>query len=197
MTRLRGFEAAEKSRVDLERRTYKSYQSRLNSHRRLRRRKVAWNASLVSTTTASTAAAVVLLKDEAVFGDKGPVLFALLSIATLVTSLVVSSVDYGGRTKAMEECYKAIQDISVRAEKLDIRRWSARQSLDRLWAEYSAIVRMTENHSTADFFRFERPDHSAKEAWVLIKDSLVTFAPYGSLAIPAVILAQIGRWSLG
>ncbi|WP_345409200.1 SLATT domain-containing protein [Nonomuraea salmonea] len=95
-----------------------TYLSRLNAYRRLAHANIAWNAALVALSTSTVIASVGMLVEKNMYGKGGDALMVALAVFSLSISLVVSSVGYGTRAKAMEENYKRIQQISVLAENL-------------------------------------------------------------------------------
>lgn len=178
----------------LEKRAYSTYKSRLRAYDRLSRRNNAWNASLIALATATTIAAVGMLVDDQMYGKQGDALMAALAILSLVASLVVSSVNYGVRSRAMESSYKRIQQISYHAENL---RDSAEEvSYSRfleLHKEYEIALEASENHSNADFHRFQEKNWLKRQrtTW---QDTAISLAPYLSLAIPLLIMVPFVRW---
>ena len=102
----------------LEDRSYKSYKARMYASRRLALRGKAWNASLLSLTVATTIASVGLLTEENMYGAAGPTIFACLAVLSLVTSLVVSGQNYGGRSRDLFNNYRRLQRLSTEAEYL-------------------------------------------------------------------------------
>ncbi|WP_433503227.1 SLATT domain-containing protein [Pseudonocardia halophobica] len=181
----------------LERRAYSTYKSRLRAYERLNRRNNAWNASLIALATATTVAAVGMLVDKEMYGKQGDSLMVALAILSLVASLVVSSVNYGVRSRAMESSYKRIQQIAYHAENLrDVAEEVSFTRFQELHKEYEIALEASENHSSADFHRFNESD------WLMIKrrtwrDSVVSLAPYVTLIVPVLILVPFVRWYLG
>ncbi len=183
----------------LNSRSYKTYMARLKAFERLGRRNNSWNASLISLATATTIASIGLLVDDKMYGRGGDALLVALAVLSLVASLVVSSVNYGARSRAMEASYKRIQQLSLAAESFFISSESAtRESLLDLRKEYGIAVEFSENHSDADHIRASEvkgirvTDKSRNK--ILIKDTLVTFAPYVTLTIPVALLIPFIRW---
>lgn len=183
----------------LENRSFTTYKSRLKAHQRLYRRNVAWNSSLVSLATSTTIASVGLLVDRTMFGARGETLMVVLAILSLVISLVVSSVNYGSRSRAMESSYKKIQQLSFSAEALKLEPMpSRRQKFFELKREYEIAVDSSENHSEADYYRHLRgqPGYqkTAKHSRAILRDDLVSLVPYVTLAVPVSLTVPLAVW---
>src|SRR4051812_22041070 len=89
----------------LERRSYDTYRSRMQAYRRLRFRNATWNGSLIAFSTSITIASVGMLTDHDMYGDAGDLLLASLGVLGLVASLIVSNMDYSGRSRIAEINY--------------------------------------------------------------------------------------------
>jgi hypothetical protein len=181
----------------LEDRAFMTYKCRLQAYRRLSRRNSAWNTSLVAFSTSTTIAAVGLLIDPQMYGSRGGALMVALAIMSLVTSLIVSSVNYGTRAKAMESNYKKIQRISVEVETL---RFAPAPGTDLheayrdLLHEYGYAIDSSENHSDSDHQKVKSVSGTpatAKQAW---RESLFSVVPYVFLVVPVVVLAPFVLW---
>ena len=124
------------------------------------------------------------------YGAGGDTLMATLAILSLVSSLVVSSVNYGGRARAMEASYKRIQQISLAAEDVaNDPSQTTRRRLNELQREYAIAIDASENHSDADY------DRSQKRGWrKLWRDSLVSYVPYATLAVPISLMVPFAKW---
>jgi len=174
----------------LEERSYTTYLARLKARDRLNLRNNAWNASLISLATSTTIASVGLLVDREMYGSGGEALLVSLAILSLVASLVVSSMNYGARSRAMEANYKRIQQISLSAESFFVNPAApTRQRLLELSNEYGISLENSENHSNSDYLR------SKGAPWYRVwRDSLVNFAPLVTLAIPAILIVPFAKW---
>lgn len=174
----------------LEDRAFSTYQARLKAHERLHRRNNAWNASLVALATSTTIASVGVLVERNMYGSRGDSLLVSLAILSLVASLVVSSVNYGSRARAMEASYKRIQQISVAAESFFVGSSPpTRQRLLELQREYGIAVESSENHSEADYLR--SCGQPGRRVW---RDTFVTAAPYVTLVVPLALLVSFAKW---
>lgn len=174
----------------LEERSFKTYRARIAAHKRLSRRNNAWNASLISLATATTIASVGLLVDRNMYGKGGDALMVALAVLSLVASLVVSIVNYGSRSRAMESSYKRIQQISLEAESFQgVVTDDLRQSYLELRKEYEIAIESSENHSEADFHRSQ--GNSKRVPW---SDKLISFTPYIVLAIPVGLIVPFSIW---
>jgi hypothetical protein len=178
----------------LEKRAFTTYKARIRAHERLTRRNNAWNASLVSLSTSTTIASVGLLVDKNMYGQRGGAVMLVVAILSLVASLVVSSVNYGSRARSMEASYKKIQQISLMAEDLgnspDPVSYSRYLELHR---EYQVALESSENHTSADFYRWEAKSYRAAVRY-LWRDTLFGLAPYVSLLIPIALLIPFTHW---
>lgn len=177
----------------LEKKSFTTYKARIRAHERLTRRNNSWNASLIGLSTATTVASVGLLVDDEMYGLNGDAVMLVVAILSLVASLVVSSVNYGARARSMEASYKKIQEISATAE--DLRNHPSSVSYERyltLHREYQVALESSENHSSADFHRYNATSWSQSVKW-LWRDTLLGFAPYLSLAIPIALLVPLTR----
>lgn len=178
----------------LEDRSYKTFKARMRASQRLARRNSAWNVSLVAFSTATTVAAVGMLTDRDMYGPAGDTIMAALGILSLITSLIVASMNYGSRSRALEANYKHIQRISLKAEGFFIEPQSATADrYEELFDEYSAAIESSENHSDGDYAStLNRVPRSSKSAlWI---ERLVTWMPYLSILAPIGILAPFVTW---
>jgi hypothetical protein len=178
----------------LEKRAFTTYKARVRAHERLTRRNNAWNASLVSASTATTIASVGLLVNRSMYGEHGDAIMLVVAIVSLVASLVVSSVNYGARARSMEASYKKIQEISSTAEDLrnDPDPVSYRRYVE-LHREYQIALESSENHTSADYHRWETESYWSAFQY-LWRDTLLGVAPYLSLLIPIALLIPFTRW---
>jgi len=174
----------------LEDRSYITYKARLKTHQRLRSRGVAWNAFLISSATATTVASVGMLSDSRIYGANGDALLAMLAIVSLVASLVVANMDYGGRSQSVEANYKRIQQISLAAESLAAHgcRVAEVTSLQR---EYEIALESSENHSGADY---QRSLKIPTDRWRMRRDSLVSVLPFLMLLAPVAVAIPVVVW---
>jgi conflict system pore-forming effector with SLATT domain len=174
----------------LEERSYKTYLARVKAYHRLNRRNNAWNTSMISLATSTTIASVGLLVNRPMYGTGGDTLMVALAILSLVSSLVVSSVNYGSRTRAMEASYKRIQQLSLAAEDLANYYSSVSQSrLLELQKEYAIALDTSENHSDADYRRSQNAKW--RQIW---RDDLTNYIPYATLAVPLGLMLPFAGW---
>jgi hypothetical protein len=178
----------------LEQRAYKTYLCRLHAFRRLSHAETAWNTALIAFSTSTTIASVGILVDREMYGRGGDAMLLALAILSLVASLVVSSVQYGTRAKAMEANYKQIQQISVSAENLLDRPGADREErYTDLLSIYEAAVTSSENHTARDYRIMQTglPGSSVKPR---LRDTIVTLVPYSTLCVPIALLAPFTAW---
>jgi len=139
--------------AQLESRYFTTYRARLAMEKRLSARSRAWNAALIALTSASSLAGVSLLVDESIYGPRGALLLTLFGLLTLVASLVVTNAQYGVRARAAAENYRAVQQLSVVAERLRTEEKPHRQikKIRQLEVQYQDLMNHSENHSAADY----------------------------------------------
>lgn len=177
---------------DIENRSYQTYKARLVASERLSSRNRAWNTALLSLTVGTTFASVGLLVEADLYGSRGDVMFLCLAILSLVASLVVSSLNYGGRSRDMFVSYRQAQRIAVRAEQLGKSTPApSATAVDELTSEYNSLLDGSENQTTADHHK--ALDIRSKE--LRLSQSL-TLAPYISLVVPIGILIPLVKWIL-
>lgn len=177
----------------LERRSFKSYKSRLCASRRLAARNRAWNASLIASSTAATIASVALLSESTIYGRSGPTLLVCVSILTLVASLVASGLDYSGRSRDMFLNYRRLQRLSAEVERyVQAPNLQTHAILETLHARYDALLDESENHTEADYFR-AFPDESRRTGsfW---RETLLSAMPYVTLLAPIGLLIPFVNW---
>lgn len=178
----------------LEHRAYTTYKSRLKACERIQARGRAWNTALIALAAATTVASVGLLVDDTMYGKSGDTFLAACAILALAASLIVSSLDYPGRTVKMEANYKELQALSFIVEAA--RSTDATPNIEQyglLDVRYVDLVKHSENHSTADW-------HATREAfwdratWQRARSVALTFLPYLTLSLPAWLFWQFGDW---
>jgi hypothetical protein len=94
----------------------------------------------------------------------------------------------------MEASYKNIQGISSTAE--DLRNEPDPVSYKRyveLRREYQVALESSENHTSADYHRWEAASYWSAFRY-LWRDTLLGLAPYISLLIPIVLLIPFTLW---
>jgi hypothetical protein len=177
----------------LERRSYRTYSSRLQASQRLAARNRAWNASLIATSTAATIASVALLTDSTIYGKSGPTLLVCVSILTLVASLVASGLDYSGRSRDMFLSYRRLQRLSAEVERhANSPATQTHDVLENLHQRYDALLDESENHTEADFYRaFPDEDKKTRSLW---RETSLSLMPYLSLAAPVGLLIPLVIW---
>ncbi|MWJ14248.1 hypothetical protein DOT98_15685 [Clavibacter michiganensis subsp. michiganensis] len=134
--------------------------------------------------------------------------FAALAILSLVTSLVVTSVNYKARSRDMFLNYRKVQRLSVEAEALKAEDpVTHSKALARLSSQYQDLLDESENHTTRDHIRALRdieakdsaPKSSTGRRLIGIADNLsaqafITFLPFLALGIPILVLLPIVQW---
>ncbi|MGN7191921.1 SLATT domain-containing protein [Curtobacterium sp. MCBA15_004] len=139
----------------LHNRVARTYHAHLSMAKRLQRRDRLWNAALIVLSCVSVIAAVALLSDERIYGERGDLLWASIGIVTLAVTLVVTNADYRVRsTNAFTE-YRELQRLWVDLDRVVSRSNDTAERLhaaDDLNARYQKLLDMIPNHSGADFF---------------------------------------------
>ncbi|MGA6161010.1 SLATT domain-containing protein [Amycolatopsis magusensis] len=175
----------------LESRAYSTYRARLEAHKRITRLNISWNTALVGLATSTTVAAVGQLVYPGMYGSGGNALMVVLAVLSLVASLVVSSMNYGARARAMEASYKRIQQISLLAERMEttIPSDQLARRFEELQREYEIAIESSENHVTADH-------HKAinQKSWETRNQSVLNALPYITLVVPVLLLVPFVNW---
>jgi hypothetical protein len=176
-------------------RSYKTYKARLIAAQRLQARNRAWNACLLSLSVATTLASIALLTDAKMYGQAGPTILVCVAVMALVASLVVSGLNYGGRSRDMFMNYRRIQRLSVEAEALVSSGQASDSDIDRLAESYESLLDDSENHTTSDYIQ-AFPENSLSK-WPLSRSRLLTSAPYLALLVPILVVLPIVKWVAG
>lgn len=151
----------------LERRTYTTFVSRARASRRLEVRGVLWTISLSIASAATLCVSVISLSRSprpVATVDLSAVLF---SLATLVLSLIVATLNYQARSRDLFHSFRAAQRVSARVESL--RNSGAadeiRARMRELESQYQDALDQSENHTTFDYYRARRPrdDHKRED----------------------------------
>lgn len=184
----------------LEDRTFVTYKARLYASQRLHRRSSAWNACLIAFSTSTLIAAVGMISKGDMYGDQGDTLMIALSLLSLIASLIVASMNYGGRSRALEANYKRIQQISLRAEllRVDAGKINSAQ-YDELLKEYSIALESSENHTDGDYalaVKDPSTGQSKGDHKAINLDRIMTVIPYLSTIFPILILIPFTKWLL-
>lgn len=175
----------------LEDRSYKNYKRRMQASQRLASRDKAWNTSLLSLTFATTVASIGLLTNGAMYGAAGPTVLVGLAVFSLVISLVVSSLNYGARSRDLFNNYRRFQRLSVDVEHLNTSgEEKSSTEIQVLLDRFNDLLDESENHTDADHLRAEGHKYSLD----LMKDWLLSALPYATLVIPLLVLAPFVGW---
>ncbi len=178
----------------LEDRSYSTFKARVAAHERLNARNHAWNASMVALSAAVAVASIGVLTDPGMYGARGETVLAALGVMSLVASLVVANANYGARSRNMESNFKRIQELSVIAEGFFVNAATATcQEYERLRREYHSLIDAAENHTSGDHHRAQTTGAFPALRWKCLKETLVTTAPYLSLALPIGLLVPFVR----
>lgn len=182
---------------DLEKladRSYKTYKARLVAAERLQSRNRAWNACLLSLSVATTLASVALLTDKEMYGHAGPTILVCVAVMALVASLVVSGLNYGGRSRDMFMNYRRIQKLSVEAEGLVNSGAASIEDVNQLAERYETLLDDSENHTTSDYIRAVSDNTLDLGRWPLIRARFLTQVPYLALIVPLLVVLPIVDW---
>lgn len=185
-----------------ENRSYLTYKARVRAANRLKARGTAWSTFLVSSSTASTIASIVVIQDSNFYGQHGPVLLAAIAVLTLVASLVVTGVNYDLRQREMFDNYRKIQKLSVEIELLISKEGGVDYAKKtELMEKYQELLDGAENHSEVDYQVAIRSGHGEKSTlrgWSLFKyftrligQAALTYVPYVIVMIPLAVLVPV------
>lgn len=143
----------------LIRRIGRTYRAHLEMAKRLQRRDRNWNFALICLSANSTIAAVALLSEPNLYGNRGPTLWALMGVMTLAISLVIANADYKSRSESAFRDYRDLQRLWSKAHNDDAgaRRAAVRTSILRNTdLAYQRLLDRMPNHSAADFYNAVR-----------------------------------------
>lgn len=140
--------------VERARRYHLTYSSRRELSKRLTALHRRWNFALAALTTSSVVAGVVQLTSSEPYGERGPLLLAIVGVLVLVASLTVTIANFGTRAAAAFENYRVLQRISADLESL-IATWGPASLFEAevLERAYQSALDQSENHTAADFLR--------------------------------------------
>lgn len=139
-----------------ENRTFLTFVSRARAARRLDTRGVLWMIALSVASAASLCVSVISLGTSQRPVASSEIASSLFALATLVLSLIVSSLNFQGRSRDLFHSFRAIQRVSSRAESL---RHATRESdaieiaKTELESRYQDALDQSENHTTLDYHR--------------------------------------------
>jgi SMODS and SLOG-associating 2TM effector domain family 5 len=182
--------------AELEDRAYKTYKARLEACKRLESRSRAVNGLVVALSLSSLIAASGMLVDRNIYGPKGDVLWLFIAILTFAGSLTSSAMGYAARSRNMFQNYRKIQRLSVQVEsaKGDPAQF-ARDTFEKLSAEYDDLLDESENHTTADYLRARsqfapatRP-RKAERLQILASGAL-SWMPWLAVLVPVALAVQ-------
>lgn len=174
----------------LEDRSYATYGARLQASVRLSRRGRAWNAALIALATSATAASIGMLTDSEMYGMQGDTLMVCVSVLSLVASLIVTGLDHSGRSRDMFTNYRKIQRLSGEAERGKSDSALTRGQVGDIYERYDTLLDESENHTEADYLR---QDPSNRWKWAVLREDVVTWFPYATLALPIGLVVPLIR----
>jgi len=189
-------------------RSFITYKSRLLASQRLTSLDKAWNFSLISLSSALVIASIGLLVNPKMYGSQGAVLLVSISVFSLSVSLVITSQNYGIRSRDMFANYRRIQRISVAAESLKLRNKYSWIEVQNLSLEYQSLLDESENHSSTDFKKAKKSSTTDDKPKKLIQkiyentlqkffmSSVANWVPYIFLLVPAGLLIPFINWIL-
>lgn len=153
---------------DLERRSFNSYQARVETERRLRRVGLTWSAAQTALAVGLIAVSVLYLAYPTQQSTFMLVYLISLAVLALAVSVTVGALDYAGRAREMFRNYRAIQALSVRVESsIKSRRFISKRFLNQAQAEYDLLLDNVENHSQLDWHVVEAKARAkeSRESW--------------------------------
>lgn len=177
----------------LEDRSFKNYKRRMFASQRLAARDRAWNTSLLSFTVSTTIASIGMLTAPTLFGPAGPTLLASLAVLSLVSSLVVSGLDYGARSRNLFSNYRRFQRLSVELEHKNSSGTEVTEiEIQGFLNQFNDLLDECENHTDADHDRAS----GKKISVAIIKNYLLTLVPYATLLFPVLVIVPFVRWAI-
>jgi hypothetical protein len=187
----------------IEARSYATYKARLEAANRLRTRGQIWSIVLIALSAGTTVVGVANLYDTEIFSKSASLFFLVTSIATLITSLVLTSMNYANRARDMFENYRHIQRLSCEIEEalVGLKSGTAANRLacsaSDLAKRYQDLLDGSDNHTTADQLRTKAvsSNFSKQERRQLRTQTAGTYLPLTLLMIPAGITLRILVWT--
>ncbi|SCC13799.1 hypothetical protein GA0061083_2864 [Pseudarthrobacter enclensis] len=184
-----GCEECGKEVDTLEKRTFKTYEARLRACERLSRRARAWNALMISASLASLIASAAMLRNPKVYGPNGDLLWLFVAIITLAASLIISSINYSGRSRDMFLNYRKIQSLSSELEFIRVHGAVNHDHVVALKSSYNALLDESENHTTADFLSTKTsPQRTTREKLTVAASWALDYAPWIAVILPTLLL---------
>lgn len=171
----------------LEGRTYKTYLARLQACMRLNKRAKAWNALMISAALASLIASAAMLRDAEIYGPNGDLLWMFVAIITFTASLIVSSLNYSGRSRDMFLNYRKIQALSSELEFLKKHGSATHDNVLTLKRSYDALLDESENHTTADFFS-TKDSTTRWQKLIIASSAVLDYAPWIAVILPVILI---------
>ncbi len=173
----------------LETRTYKTYLARLRACMRLSKRARAWNALMISASLASLIASAAMLRDPQIYGRNGDLLWMFVAIITFTASLIISSLNYSGRSRDMFLNYRKIQALSSDLEFIRTHGSYDHDSVVALKRSYDALLDESENHTSSDFLSANRPSNlTVREKLTVGASWMQDYAPWIAVILPALLI---------
>lgn len=182
-----------------ERRTYVTFVSRARASKRLETRGILWMIALSVASAATLCASIFSLTTSSRPVSDTDLAASLFALATLVLSLIVSSLNFQGRSRDLFHSFRAIQRVSTRIESLrEVAKTSESLENDRLALEmgYQDALDQSENHTTLDYHR-ARPARTGEHKKADDRARRIALLAQGSLTfIPVLIIGASLIWLL-
>lgn len=173
----------------LEGRTFKTYEARLRACVRLSKRARAWNALMISASLASVIASAAMLRNPKIYGPNGDLLWLFVAIITLTASLIISSMNYPGRSRDMFLNYRKIQSLSSELEFIRIHGSVNHDRVMVLKSSYDSLLDESENHTTADYLSTKTiAERTVGEKVTVAASWTLDYAPWIAVMLPALLL---------
>jgi hypothetical protein len=175
--------------VTLEGRTYKTYQARLRACVRLSKRARAWNALMISASLASLIASAAMLRNSEIYGRNGDLLWLFVATITFTASLIISSINYSGRSRDMFLNYRKIQALSADLEFLRIHGSVSHDRILTLKNSYDALLDESENHTSADYLSTKpHADRTLREKLTIGVSWVLDYVPWIAVILPVLLI---------
>lgn len=120
--------------------------ARIQSEDRLKKQHFHSQLLLVYYTFLAACISIISIKYNHVLGQDTNIIMAIFSIAILVTSLVITTLDFNERSKNFRANYIKLQNIYLRAKAIE----KKQEDLTPIQKEYELALSSIENHDKID-----------------------------------------------
>lgn len=139
----------------LANRVYLTYHVRLAMAKRLQVRGLFWDSALVALSLSTLIGSIGLLLKADLYGPNGQVIFVVISVFMLVSSLMVASARYVSRSRSAFDAYRELQRISsslwANVNGPEVKTGKAKKLHAEADLQYQRCLDQSDNHSQGDF----------------------------------------------